>query len=190
MRISALEEYGLRCMLTLATTGPEGQLSISEIAEKEGLSVPYASKLLSILRKAKLVKAVRGRKGGFGISRSPEEINLLEIITALGGPLIEPGHCSKFSGQLETCVHFEKCSVMYVLSGLAGYIGDYLSETTLDEVLNGSILERVKRIKSKVHISDNNSNNELINFDNNFRENNSEFVNNKSVNQKEKIKKE
>lgn len=186
MRISASEEYGLRCMLTLAKEGTEGQLSISEISEKEGLSIPYTSKLLSILRKAQLVKAVRGRKGGFCITRSPESINLLEIITALGGPLIEPGHCDKFSGQFETCVHFQKCSVIYVLSGLAGYIGDYLSETTLDEILSGNILERIKRINSNVHVNDKEPYRELINFD----ENNSEFVNKKSVSQKEKVKKE
>ena len=190
MRITALEKYGLRCLLALAKAGPEKQLSISEIAEKEGLSIPYTSKLLSILRKAQLVKAVRGRKGGFCISRSPESINLLEIITALGGPLIEPEHCSKFSGQMETCVHFEKCSVIYIFNGLAGYIGDYLNKTTLDDILNGSILEKVKRIKSKVHISDKDSFNELISFNNNFRENDSEFVHNKSISQKRRAKKD
>jgi len=190
MRITALEKYGLRCMLALANEGPEKQLSIPEIAEKEGLSIPYTSKLLSILRKAQLVKAIRGRKGGFCISRSPKSINLLEIITALGGPLIEPMHCSKFSGQMETCVHLEKCSVMYVFSGLAGYIGDYLHETSLDDILNGNILEKVKRIRSNVHIDNKDSFKELINLNNSFKENGSEFTHNKSNSQKGKIKKD
>jgi Rrf2 family iron-sulfur cluster assembly transcriptional regulator len=56
MRISAVEEYGLRCLVALARKGPDSQLSISEIAELEGLSVPYASKLLAILRRAGLVR--------------------------------------------------------------------------------------------------------------------------------------
>jgi len=64
MRITAVEEYGLRCLLNLAREGAKAQLSISEIAEMEGLSVPYTSKLLSILRKSGLVLAARGRGGG------------------------------------------------------------------------------------------------------------------------------
>jgi len=59
MRITAVEEYGLRCLLALARQGQGKQLSIPEIAEMEGLSVPYVSKLLAILRRAGLVTAER-----------------------------------------------------------------------------------------------------------------------------------
>ncbi|MBD3332198.1 Rrf2 family transcriptional regulator [candidate division GN15 bacterium] len=136
MRISALEEYGLRCLLALARRGREGQMSISEVAEQEGLSVPYASKLLSILRKEGLVTAERGRTGGFTIARAPESINLLEVITALGGPLIDPNHCEKFTGQLDRCVHEDQCSVHNVLDGLAGFISEQLRTRTLQDVLD------------------------------------------------------
>ena len=140
MRISALEEYGLRCLLALAKEGSDGQLSINDIAEREALSVPYASKLLSILRKAKLVSSVRGRKGGFCIARPADQITLYEVITALGGPLIDPDHCTRFSGQLDTCVHSGGCTVHHVLGSLAGYIGDYLRNTSLKDVLEGLTL--------------------------------------------------
>lgn len=139
MRISSLEEYGLRCLLTLAREGTDGQMSISDIAEKEGLSVPYASKLLSILRQKDLVSSVRGRGGGFCIARDPGEINLYEVITALGGPLIDPDHCDRFTGQLEECVHSDNCTVHHVLDGLAGYIGSFLSRATLADLLEGNI---------------------------------------------------
>jgi len=125
----------LRCLISLARVGPGGQLSISEIAEIEGLSVPYASKLLSILRKAGLVVAERGRGGGFSIARRPEEITLYEALTALGGPLIDPNHCGKYTGQLETCVHGDRCSVHGVLDGLAGYVQAFLSNASLRDVL-------------------------------------------------------
>lgn len=138
MRISALEEYGLRCLLALAQEGQGGQLSISEIADKEGISIPYASKLLSILKKTGLVKAIRGRTGGFSITRIPQEITLLEIITALGGPLIDPKHCTKFSGQLEKCIHTEGCTVHYTLAGLALLMGEFLSKTSLEDIKRGA----------------------------------------------------
>lgn len=135
MRISALEEYGLRCLLALARVGTKGRLSITEIAEIEGLSVPYASKLLSILRKAGLVVAERGRSGGFSIAHEPRDVNLYEIITGLGGPIINPDHCEKFAGQMDACVHKDNCSVHEVLGGLAGYIQLFLSGTTLADLI-------------------------------------------------------
>jgi len=136
MRVTALERYGLRCLVTLARQGPNRQLTIAEIAEMEGLSVAYASKLLSILRQAGLVTAVRGRGGGFCITRHPSEVSLLEVITALGGPLIEPDHCARFTGQLDRCVHTKNCSVYDVLDGLAGYLGELLANTKLQDLVD------------------------------------------------------
>jgi len=135
MRISSLEEYGLRCLLALATQGPESQLTIPEIAQKEGLSEPYVGKLLSLLKKGNLIKSVRGRKGGFTIARPANEITLLEAVTTLGGPLIENDHCTKFTGILQRCVHYDCCSVRYVLGGLVAYIGEFLSKTTLADIM-------------------------------------------------------
>ncbi|UCD62658.1 MAG: Rrf2 family transcriptional regulator [Candidatus Zixiibacteriota bacterium] len=140
MRISALEEYGLRCLLSLAQVGSDRQLSIAEMAEKEGISVPYASKLLSTLRQTGLVHAVRGRGGGFCLARQPKEINLLEVITALGGPLIDDDHCNKYSGRLESCVHTDNCSVHHTLMGLSNLIGEFLGNVTLEDVLEGRAL--------------------------------------------------
>jgi len=150
MRITALEQYGLRCLLTLAREGTDGQLSISVIAEKEGLSIPYASKLLSLLRHAGLVNAVRGRGGGFCIARPPEEINLLDVITGLGGPLIAPNHCDRYSGQLDKCIHTDECSVHYALVGLARYVGEFLGNTSLKNVMEGTELNQVHQIASHV----------------------------------------
>lgn len=161
MRITALEEYGLRCLLTLSKVGTDGQMSISDIAEKEGLSIPYASKLLSILRKSGLVTAVRGRGGGFCIAREADEINLLEAITALGGPLIDPHHCDKYSGQLDKCVHTDNCSVHYTLAGLAKMVGEFLASKSLDDVNNGIDLSSLMTIESKVSIDENDYTNEL-----------------------------
>ena len=153
MRITAVEEYGLRCLLNLARKGPKEQLSISEIAEIEGLSIPYASKLLSILRRAGLVVAARGRGGGFSVARSSEKISLYDVLTSLGGPLIDPNHCTRFTGQLDECVHIANCSVHELLGGLAGYLQEFLSETTLKDILEGPHLNFHKKPAQPVLIS-------------------------------------
>jgi Rrf2 family iron-sulfur cluster assembly transcriptional regulator len=135
--------------MALARKGPNRQLSIAEIAEIEGLSVAYASKLLSILRRTGLVTAVRGRGGGFCITRHPREVTLFEVITALGGPLIAPDHCTRFTGQLERCVHTGNCSVHEVLDGLAGYLGELLSGTTLQDLIDSEKAGAGKDKKSR-----------------------------------------
>lgn len=152
MRISAIEEYGLRCLVTLAREGTKGMLSIADMAEKEGLSVPYTSKLLSILRKAGLVVAERGRGGGFSIARDPAEIDLYEVITALGGPIIDPDHCTRFSGQREECVHADNCSVQDVLGGLAGYIQEFLSRTTVADLISSGPIIELEPLGDRMHV--------------------------------------
>src|SRR5205823_5937207 len=75
MHISAVEEYGLRCALQLASQ-PEGSvLAASQVAEREGISVQYASKILHLFRKAGLVSASRGMQGGFRLVRAADEIS-------------------------------------------------------------------------------------------------------------------
>lgn len=145
MRITAIEEYGLRCLLQLAHVGPEGQLSIAEIAERESLSVPYTSKLLAILRREGLVVAVRGRSGGFSIARPANEINLFDVMTALGGPLVDENYCKKFSGTAEVCVHLGDCAIHDVFGGLAGYVQRFLASTTLDEMFRRRDASKVRQ---------------------------------------------
>ncbi|MEW5796480.1 MAG: Rrf2 family transcriptional regulator [Candidatus Zixiibacteriota bacterium] len=153
MRITAVEEYGLRCLLSLARQGQGKQLSIPEIAEMEGLSIPYVSKLLSILRRAGLVTAERGRSGGFSIPRPLDQISLYEILVALGGPLIDPAHCQKHTGQLDECVHIQNCSVHDVLGGLAGYVQEFLTDTTLQDLAAGLPTTFAARTKGPVSIA-------------------------------------
>ncbi|MCD6249051.1 MAG: Rrf2 family transcriptional regulator [candidate division Zixibacteria bacterium] len=153
MRITAIEEYGLRCLVALARLGPDEQASITEIAEMEGLSVAYTSKLLSILRKKGLVTAIRGRGGGFTIALPLNQISLYDVLVALGGPLIDPHHCEKRSGQLEQCVHLKSCSVQDVLGGLAGYIQEFLTDTSLQDIAFGLPSGFIQRAKNQIIIA-------------------------------------
>ena len=154
MRISAIEEYGLRCLLALARRGPGGQASITEIAELEGISVAYASKLLSVLRKEGLVTAMRGRGGGFTVARPLDQISLYEVLVALGGPLIDPSHCEKHTGLLEQCIHIDSCSVQDVLGGLAGYVQEFLTDTSIQDLAFGLPSGFIQKAKNQVTIAD------------------------------------
>ena len=136
MKITALEEYGLRCMLFLAKHHESKPLTLPEFSKNEGVSIPYVGKLLMILKKADLVKAIRGRNGGYSLTRDPSDILLKEIFDALGEPVYSAEHCDKFSGDKAICVHKNKCTVRGVWKTFDGFIGTILTKITLADLIN------------------------------------------------------
>lgn len=133
MHISAVEEYGLRCALQLASLPEAALLAASQIAEREGISVQYASKILHLFRKAGLVSASRGMQGGFRLARPAEQISLQAVFRAFREEK-EEGFCSQFRGQQHECVHLKECSVRPVFDVLAGYFDSVLGHLTLADL--------------------------------------------------------
>ena len=136
MKITAQEEYGLRCLLQLARM-PEGQLvSVKEIAGRESLSSAYVEKLLRLLAQSGLVHSVRGVKGGYVLNRPASQIMLGEVVRALGRLESTTHICQSFTGQQHVCVHFNNCGIRSVWSGLTTYIQQFLDQTTLGTMLD------------------------------------------------------
>jgi Rrf2 family transcriptional regulator, cysteine metabolism repressor len=87
MKFSTRAIYGMRAMLALARAHGHGSTFLKDIAERENLPGTYLEQLMVPLRKAGLVQAVRGARGGYTLSRHPSEITVLAILEALEGPL-------------------------------------------------------------------------------------------------------
>ena len=139
MKITAQEEYGVRCLLRLSRGLA---LTIPEVATAENLSVAYVGKLLTLLRQAGLVESVRGRTGGYHLSRPASDITLGEALLALGEPLFEdPGYCEKHAGPETTgpCVHTDGCHLRGVWQTLAQYMQHVLDQITLNDLLTGEV---------------------------------------------------
>src|SRR3989442_11031597 len=79
MRLSAQEEYGLRCLLQVARE-PEGALTTPQLAEREGLGAAHVHKLMRLLRRGGLVKSVRGRNGGYQLPRPAGPISVGAVL--------------------------------------------------------------------------------------------------------------
>jgi len=139
MKISALEEYGLRCMVRLAKEGAGGSLSLSEIGEAEGLSFPYAAKLFGLLKSGGVVIAERGRNGGYSLSRPASQIRLKEVFDALGEPLFGANHCERFQSpgsENKECIHHDDCTVRDIWSSFGQMINGFLHEVTLENLVS------------------------------------------------------
>lgn len=135
MKISAQEEYGLRCILQLARAEQGSVVTVKEIAQKEALSTAYVEKLLRILAKAGLVHSLRGIRGGYTLNRPPNQVTLGEVVQAMG-QVPSTGHiCHQFTGTRQECIHFSNCGIRSVWSGLTTYIQNFLDHTTLDSLL-------------------------------------------------------
>ena len=130
MKISAQEEYGLRCLVQLANLGDGESLTLPQIAEREGISAANAGKLMWLLNKAGFVNSTRGTKGGYFLARPAGEIYLNEIIKVLDEDVLI-SHCDSYTGVLDTCVHTGDCGIRPVIVGLHEIVENALSQITL-----------------------------------------------------------
>jgi Rrf2 family transcriptional regulator, cysteine metabolism repressor len=92
MLFSTKAEYGVRLMVELGRSADSAPVSLSAVAEAEMLPMSYLEHLVAKLREANLVTSTRGALGGYQLARPPEEIDMLEVVQALEGP-ITPMEC-------------------------------------------------------------------------------------------------
>src|SRR5262245_44179586 len=133
MKLTAQEEYGLRCLLRVAAAGES--LTIPEIGRAEALSIPYVAKLMRVLRQGEFVKSVRGQAGGYILARSPEDIRVGEVLDALGGRLFQPGFCDQYPGLKRTCTHDIDCSIRSLWRAVQSAVDVALTGITLQDLL-------------------------------------------------------
>jgi Rrf2 family protein len=156
MKISAQEEYGLRCLLQLAYAARDGEfLTLAQIARREGISTANAGKLLWLLNRAGLVKSVRGTKGGYNLARPASEIRLSEVIKVLDDDEVTE-HCKSFAGVLNACIHTGDCGIRPVILGLHEIVQQALSNITLAQLMGSernvdATLHQIQRLSTRLN---------------------------------------
>lgn len=130
MKFTSQEEYGLRFLLQLARRAGES-LTISELAQAEGITVPNVAKIMRVLRTSGLVRSTRGQAGGYALSRPPEEITVKEALRILGERLFDSGFCERHAGIESLCINVGDCSIRPVLRTVQDAIDQVLETLTL-----------------------------------------------------------
>lgn len=164
MKITAQEEYGLRCILQLArqeSEAPGGAVMlVRDIAEREGLSLAYVEKLLWMLSRSGIVESVRGPKGGYRLTRSCTEISIGEIMRVLGGVPSQDEICSQFTGNQDTCVHHGECGLRPVWVSISDFVHSVFDKIPLSTLLQGKVDVQMvqlggsaKRAKTQIPLS-------------------------------------
>jgi Rrf2 family transcriptional regulator, cysteine metabolism repressor len=89
MRFSTREQYGLRAMAELARYYGQGPVSLSEVADAEGLPLPYLEQVVASLKRAGLLESHRGAYGGYELAHAPAMITAGDVIRALEGTIVQ-----------------------------------------------------------------------------------------------------
>ena len=134
MKISSKGRYAVRVMAELGKHYDE-VMSVSELSEKQGITIKYLEKVISLLVKAKLIISIRGANGGYKLTKKPAECTIADILTATGDmPELSP--CVK-NGKV--CSRKKDCLSISCWDSLALLITNYLQSVTLEDLINKKI---------------------------------------------------
>ncbi|MBC2579019.1 Rrf2 family transcriptional regulator [Clostridium sp. DJ247] len=134
MKLSTKGRYGVKAMVDLAIHYGEEPSSIKSISERQNISEYYLEQLFSPLRKANLIKSIRGAQGGYILSRDPKDISVADIMTVLEGP-IEISECIEENNEI-SCNNIECCATRVLWSRIKKSIDSVMESTTLQDMLD------------------------------------------------------
>jgi len=136
MMISTKGRYAIRLMLDLAQHMGDGFVSLKRISERQDISVKYLEAIVAMLNKAGMVESLRGKEGGYRLSRTPEEYTVGSIIRLTEGS-IAPVVCLECG--TARCERAADCLSLPVWVKLESVVNNYLDSITLRDVLESKV---------------------------------------------------
>ncbi len=136
MKISTKGRYGLRALIDLAQYSEIEPVSISSIATRQGISERYLEQLMTLLKKAGIIKSIRGAAGGYVLAKEVADISVGDVLRALEGSL-EPVECAAFHGG-ESCEAAGGCVTKYVWQRINESINKTVDEISLKQLVEES----------------------------------------------------
>lgn len=129
MRLTARSEYGLLALVEIASGGDVPRSS-RELSERWEIPTKFLEQLLSTLKRAGILRSVRGARGGYVLARPAREISVLAVVEALEGPL-EPSMCSRDAA---VCSQSARCAAGAVWGRVSDAVRGVLSSATLQDL--------------------------------------------------------
>ena len=131
MQITRQADYAIRAIMHLAQLGPAEKASTSQIAEEKDIPLSFLAKIIAQLSVAGLLQTMRGARGGVTLARPPQEINLLEVVEAIDGPIML-NEC--VSDSYECSQH--GCPMRPIWQETQGDLVNRLKSSTFDQFVN------------------------------------------------------
>lgn len=134
MKISTKGRYALRMLIDLAINQNDSFVSLKDIAERQNISKKYLEQIVPMLS-GSLLRTTRGKRGGYMLARSPEEISVGDVLRAAEGTLA-PVSCLEYTPN--DCQRVDSCAALFVWEGLYKTVTDYLDGITLQDIIDRS----------------------------------------------------
>jgi Rrf2 family transcriptional regulator, iron-sulfur cluster assembly transcription factor len=140
VRLTTKGRYAVTAMLDLAFHSQKKPVTLTDIATRQTISLSYLEQLFARLRRAGMVKGVRGPGGGYKLSRMACDINIADIIAAVD----EPIDSTKCGGEAN-CQKNQACLTHDLWMGLSEQIRSYLKNISLADLLERHQVQEVAR---------------------------------------------
>ena len=140
MRLTTKGRYAVTAMLDLAFHSDIKPVTLTDIAARQTISLSYLEQLFSRLRRANMVKGIRGPGGGYTLADTADKINIADIIAAVD----EPIDATKCGGEAN-CQKEQACLTHDLCMGLSDQIRDYLKGITLAQLLEKHHVQTVAK---------------------------------------------
>lgn len=146
MKISTLEEYSIRCLAQLSRA--TGKLTISQIAEAEGLTEENTAKVMARLRTHGLVRSIRGKDGGYLLARPAEEISVADVVASVSGAVLDWERCHG-NDPGDGCVHRTDCGLRPVWTNLTRIVDTFLGSISLADLVDDeqAVASRLRELR-------------------------------------------
>lgn len=138
MKLSTKSRYGTRAIIDIAQNSENGKTMLKDIAARQSLSPKYLDHILSALRRAGIIKNIRGKGGGYILTRTPGSITVKDIVEAVDG-VFEPVECLS---NTELCDKVPSCVTRDVWLKVKEAVDCVLEEATLQSLLEKNSLNK------------------------------------------------
>ena len=132
MKVSMKSRYALRLMLALALHEEEN-LSVKTVAAMQGISEKYLEQVIPVLVRDGFVKSVRGAKGGYRLTRSPDDYTIGQILRAVEGSLA-PVSC--LDDEVNQCERCNECVTLELWEQVDRAIANVVDHVTLADLVD------------------------------------------------------
>ena len=134
MKLSSKGRYAVMALTDLVKFDPKNPVSLRDISLRQGISLVYLEQLFLKLKKNKIVNSIRGKKGGYILSKKASDIRISDIFLAVEEKIKTIG-CEKHSKQ--GCNgRASKCITHDLWDELENYINDFFKKKNLDDLIN------------------------------------------------------
>lgn len=147
MKLTTRGRYGLRAVIDLAVHTDDEAVALSQIAERQGISMNYLEQLIAKLKKSGIVHGIRGAQGGYVLAMPADEISVGDILRALEGDL-SPVDCYELNNSDTPCSSSDICVTKYVWRRISDSIND-----AVDGIMLSDLVAESKKVQAEAGIT-------------------------------------